>query len=100
MTNEILTVTEARTRIFDLTDEVSSKGVFYTLTQRGRPKVVIMPAEEFSSWVETLEVISEFPNLQRDIEAARRDFESGRCLSLGYVSGSFGKKGGKRSKKG
>jgi len=47
------------------------------LTEKGRPKVVIMSAEEFESWRETIEVMREFPDLDKDIKEAERAFKSG-----------------------
>ena len=40
-----------------------------------------MSAEEFESWVETLEVMQEFPDLKKDIEEAERAFKSGEYKS-------------------
>lgn len=77
-TKTTLPISEARKKIFKITEEVRKPGVFYTLTDRGRPKAVIMSAEEFESWAETLEVMQEMPNLKKDIEQTKKDIQSGR----------------------
>ena len=70
-------ISEARRTIFDIAKEVQKPGRHYTLTEKGRPKAVIMSAEEFESWVETLEVMREMPDLAKDIKETRRDYETG-----------------------
>ncbi|MDP1625354.1 MAG: type II toxin-antitoxin system Phd/YefM family antitoxin [bacterium] len=72
-----ISTTEARKRLFDIVDEVSSPAVVYTLTERGRPKAVIMSAEEYESWVETMEVMREFPNLDKDVRETRQAWKTG-----------------------
>jgi len=77
-TKTTLPITEARRRIFEIADKVQSPMSYYTLTQRGRPKVVIISAEEFESWQETLEVERMFPKLKKDIERVRGKIKSGK----------------------
>lgn len=62
-----ISISEARKRIFDIADEVQAPNKVYTLTADGRPKVVIMSAEEYESWMETMEVLREFPDIDKDI---------------------------------
>lgn len=73
-----LPITEARKQIFEIAANVQKPGRFYTLTDNGRPKAVIMSAEEFESWAETLEVIRDFPHIAKDAQEARRDYVSGK----------------------
>ena len=68
-----LSITEARGNIFNIADEAQKRGVHFTLTEHGRPKAVLMSADEFESWQETLEVIAEFPDLKKDIKEAEND---------------------------
>jgi len=63
-----LPISEARKKIFDIAKEVQKPSNYYTLTDKGRPKAVIMSAEEFDSWQETLEVMRDFPDLAKDIK--------------------------------
>jgi len=115
-----LPISEARKRIFDIAEDVQKPGQYYTLTEKGRAKAVIMSAEEFDSLMETLEVMEEFPDLPKDIAQVDRDIKSGKYKSYttleeilakeGYVladkaktsyavSGKIRKKSGKRSRK-
>jgi prevent-host-death family protein len=66
-TKTTIPISEARRRIFDIADEVQAPNKVYTLTADGKPKVVIMSAEEYESWMETMEVLREFPDLDKEI---------------------------------
>jgi len=72
-----LPISEARKKIFQIAEEVQKPGVYYMLTENGKPKAVLMSAEEFESWAETLEVMQEFPDLKKDIEETDRAVKSG-----------------------
>ena len=76
-TKTTLPISEARKKIFDIAEEVQKPSNYYTLTEKGRPKAVIMSAEEFDSWQETIEIIHEVPDLQKDIIAADKAVKSG-----------------------
>lgn len=77
-TQTTISISEARKKIFDIAEDVQNPSVFYVLTEKGRPKAVILSAEEFESWVETLEVIRDFPDLSKDISEMESDLKSGR----------------------
>jgi len=81
-TKTTLSISEARKKIFDIAKEIQKPGNYYTFTEKGRPKVVIMSADDFESWQETLEAIRDFPNLDKDIEKAEREYKKGRRLLL------------------
>lgn len=94
----ILSITEARKKIFHIADEVQKPGTVYILTENGRAKVVMLSAEEFESWQETLEVYQQFPNLDKDIEEAEKELRQGKTIPLeevleehGYVLADKGK---------
>ena len=77
-TKTTIPISEARKRIFDLAKEVQKPGIYYIFTEKGRPKAVLISAEEFESWVETLEVMADFPDLKKDIDDFKKDYKSGR----------------------
>ena len=70
-------ITKAREDIFNISDKVAA-GSLYTLTEHGRPKVVMISVLEFESWLETMEVALDFPNLKKDIAETKRDIKSGK----------------------
>ena len=114
---KILSITEARNNIFELAEQVQRPGAYFTLTEKGRAKAVLMSADEFDSWAETLEVIKDFPNLKEDIKTARAEYKRGDYITLDElltkaefvvadksknkygIPGRSAKKGTKRSRK-
>lgn len=103
-TKTTLSLTEGRKQFFDIAERVQRPNVYYTLTEKGRPKVVVMSAEEFESWAETLEVMRDFPNLSEDIKEVERDIVSGkyktytRLEDLLHVPSKTKAKRGKKSR--
>lgn len=81
-TSATLSLSEARKKIFIIADEVQHPNTYYTLTENGCPKAVIMSAEEFESWQETLEVMKDFPDLKKDIREAEENFKNGDYVTL------------------
>lgn len=77
MNQTTLSITDARRDIFNITKEVQKPGIVYTLTENGRPKAVIMSAEEFASWAETLDIIQEYPDVINDIKKAEEEYAQG-----------------------
>ncbi len=74
MVQTIIPISEARRRIFEIAEEVQKPGRYYTLTEKGRPKVTVMSSEEFASWSETLEVTLKMPDLADSMATARKDY--------------------------
>jgi prevent-host-death family protein len=80
-----LSISEARKKIFKIADMVQKPSVCYTLTEKGKPKAVVMSADEFESWRETLEAVRIFPNLEKDIKKAEREYKKKSCSFLEEV---------------
>ena len=92
-TKTTLPISEARKKIFEMAEKVQRPSTHYILTEKGRPKVAFMSAEEFESWQETLETMRDFPNLEKDIKKADRDVKSGEYKdypTLEEVLGEYG----------
>lgn len=71
-----LSITEARKQLFALAQKAQQSGLHYTLTEKGKAKVVLMSADEFESWQETLEVMQDFPNLKKTIKKVEKDYRN------------------------
>lgn len=79
-----LSITEARNNFFKITDKVQKSGDVFTLTERGKPKVVVMSVDEFDSWQETLEIMNDV-DLMKDIKEVKKDFKKGNYVTLEEV---------------
>ncbi|MDD4902161.1 MAG: type II toxin-antitoxin system Phd/YefM family antitoxin [Patescibacteria group bacterium] len=82
---KVLPLTEARKNIFKIVADVEKEGACYGLTERGRIKAVLMPADEFESWRETLAVMKEFPDLDKSIADAKKDWQNKNYISLDHI---------------
>lgn len=80
-----LPITEVRRRLFEITKDAKENGKYYTITENGKPTVVMMSIDEFESWKETLAVLHDFPNLMEDIKQAEKDIKAGRTIPLEQV---------------
>lgn len=54
-----LSASIARSNFYQILDEVDSNMRQFTVSHRGKPKVMIMPIGEFDSWQETLKILSD-----------------------------------------
>ncbi|OGH82744.1 MAG: hypothetical protein A2469_00025 [Candidatus Magasanikbacteria bacterium RIFOXYC2_FULL_40_16] len=86
-TKTTISISEARKKIFDIAEEVQRPGNYYTFTENGKPKVVMMSAEEFESLIETMEILSD-PKAMKRMEQAEKELKRGD-----YVSWTDFKKG-------
>lgn len=92
-TKTTLPISEARKKIFEIAEKVQRPNTHYTLTENGHPKAVIMSAEEFESWAETLEVIRDFPDIKKDVKEADAAFKSGAYKSWTTLEDLLAKEG-------
>jgi prevent-host-death family protein len=82
-----ITVTEARIKIYDITDKVQKTGAQIMLTNKGKPKAILMSVEEYEGWLETLEIMSQNPSILKEIKKAEKEFKEGKTYSLDEVFG-------------
>lgn len=84
-----LSITEARKRIFEIVDEVQKPDTYYTLTEKGRPKAVILSYEYFDDLLDDLEIYSD-PDLQKAIEEAEKEIARGEVVSWDELKKELG----------
>ncbi len=75
-----ISISEARKKIFKIAQEVQKPSNYYTLTENGRPKAVIISAEEFESLMENLEILSN-PKIMADIKKAEEEYKRGEYVT-------------------
>ncbi|MCC6323507.1 type II toxin-antitoxin system Phd/YefM family antitoxin [Candidatus Nomurabacteria bacterium] len=72
-----ISISEARKHIFEIAEEVQVPHKVYTLTADGVPKAVIISAEEYESWTETMEVLRDCPDIFDRIAESVRAVKTG-----------------------
>lgn len=79
MTNlkNIISTTEARRRIFELTNDVQKPGSHYVLTENGHAKAILTSVEDYQSMQSTIETLIEDPDLPAISAKVKKDVESG-----------------------
>ena len=82
-------ITEARKRIFEIVGDVQKPDTYYILTEKGRPKAVVLSAEGFEDLLDDLDIYSD-PNLQKEIEAAEKEYKKGDYISWDELKQQLG----------
>jgi prevent-host-death family protein len=72
-----LTVAEAREKLPKLIRQANALFERFIITSQGKPKAVVMSYDEFESWQETLDIVSN-PDLMAAIKEADTDLAAGR----------------------
>jgi prevent-host-death family protein len=91
MSVSILTTTEARKNLLEMVDKAGRAYKRYLLTKKGKPVAVLMSAEEYEGWVETLELASD-PEFIKALKEAQSDVRAGRVFPYEKVTGKKQKK--------
>ena len=76
MTAINITATEARKNFFELLEKLDNPAVQVNITYKGRPRAVLVNAEEIDAGRETLEILSN-AKLMKDISQAEKEFQKG-----------------------
>jgi antitoxin YefM len=76
-----LPLTEARKDLSKIVDEVANVHEHITITRQGKPAAVVMSADEFESWQETIEILDD-PDAMSAIRRGLRDIKAGRVRPL------------------
>lgn len=81
-----LTVTEAKAHFLELIRNSDKRLERFIITKQGKPAAVVMNADEFEGWLETLEIMSDKKAL-RELRKAKKEFEQGKTKSFKEVVG-------------
>ena len=74
-------LTEARSRLSEIVDEVESTGSTIEISRHGRPVAVVMGYEEYESLLETLNILADDATMDA-IAEAERDIAAGDLIDL------------------
>ena len=75
----IISISEARSKIFEIAEKVQKTSQVFTLTENGRPKVVIISAEEYENIIEDLGIMRNNKFMSK-VENAATEFIRGEYL--------------------
>ena len=84
--SKTLTISEAKARLSELVASVEQTEEELVITRNGRPAAVLMSAEEFDSWQETL-AIQRNPALLQEIKQGLVQLKKGHVFSFEEVFG-------------
>ena len=70
-----MSATQARKQWFELLQQASKPGLHVTIRHKNLPDTVIMSAEEFEGWMETMDIMSN-PQEVADIKEGMADTET------------------------
>ena len=74
-------LTEARSRLSEIVDEVTSTDSTIEISRHGRPAAVIISSEEYESLLETLNILADDATMAA-IAEAERDVAAGELFEL------------------
>ena len=79
-----LTVTEAKAHLLDIIRRADKTMQHFIISRNGKPRAIIMSIDEYESWMETLEVLSDGKTM-RDIEIAQKELAEGKYCTIEEV---------------
>ena len=86
-----LSVTEAKAHFLEMIRDSDQRLERFVITKQGKPAAVIMNADEFEGWIETLELISSKKTL-KELRSAKKEIEQGKVKSFKEVTGRLQKR--------
>ena len=84
-----LSISEARKNIFEIAEEVQKPGAYYTLTEKGMPKVVILSADGFDNLLDDLDIMSD-PGLMDRIRRSEEEVKKGNYITWDELKKELG----------
>jgi antitoxin YefM len=85
----VVPFTDARATLSELLDLVEREQEHVIITRNGKPVAIVMSADEWESWEETIEVLSD-PELMEDLRASEEDVKAGRLHDWDEVKRDLG----------
>jgi prevent-host-death family protein len=87
---KVVPFTDARATLSELLDLVEREQEHVVITRNGKPVAIVMSADEWESWEETIEVLSD-PELMAALERSEEDVKAGRLYTLDEVMKRLGR---------
>ena len=84
-----LPITEAREKLTTLVDKASKLLDEYIITVNGKPTAILMSIQEYESWKETTEIMSD-PGLMKAIRQGEKEIDEGKGIPWEDVKKELG----------
>lgn len=78
---KILSITKAREDLPSLVNQAKNDLDEYVITVNGSPAVILLSFDEYESWRETMEILSD-PEELKDIRQGEKDIAEGNYVTL------------------
>lgn len=85
-----ITITEARKRIFEVAEDIIHSDSQYFISEHGTPKLVLMSIEEYESWLETMTILAEDPDIVARLKESEAQIQRGEIYTLEEVHAELG----------
>ena len=85
----IVPFTDARATLSDLLDLVEREQEHVVITRKGKPVAIVMSVDEWESWEETIDVLSD-PEAMEALRASEEDVKAGRLVDFDEVKRDLG----------
>ncbi|MFA6430240.1 MAG: type II toxin-antitoxin system Phd/YefM family antitoxin [Candidatus Paceibacterota bacterium] len=92
-TKNIISITEARSNIFDIAEKIQKEGNHYIFTENGKAKMAVMSAEEYDSLIEDLMMANDKRFVVR-MKRANVEFKQNELVSWNEVKNKLAIKHG------
>jgi len=87
----IMSLTEARKKIFQISDTVQKSDNYYLITENGKAKIAILSATDLESFLETIEVLRDCPKAFESFDAAKKAVLNGEYKKFKTIEEIAGK---------
>jgi antitoxin YefM len=79
-----INITDAKKKLLELVREADENFERYCIMRNGEPKAILMSADDYDSWLETMEIMSS-KEAVAEIKKARRELDQGKGISFEKV---------------
>ncbi|MBZ0169328.1 prevent-host-death protein [Candidatus Methylomirabilis lanthanidiphila] len=85
--DRFIPVSEAKTRLLDLVRDLQAKDDIIAITKNGVPAAVLLSAEKFEGFLETIDILSD-EKAMASLRRSRREARAGKWIGHEKVFGS------------
>jgi len=84
-----ITLKELRPALPEVIDDIDRKFDRYIITKRGKPVAIMLSVDDYESFLETVEILSDKDAVKR-IKKAKAEISAGKTISLAELQKKLG----------